>query len=319
MCVGRCDAERGSAGAGADARELLDEATRSAVRAFAVQRASAVLRLHHVESRRQSGRSAICSPPRSNQNVGRVEVSSPMATEIEAQTVRWIAELIGYPADCGGLLVSGGNMANFVCFLAARTAKAGVGTSRKTGLRSRARRSCACYASTETHTWIQKAADLSGLGTDAIRWIPVDDDQRMDTAALERQIEEDRQSGELPVPGRRHGRLGQHRRRRSAAGDSPPSAANTMSGFTSMAPMARWRRGCPARPRICAALARRRFGGGRSAQVAVRAARGRLRAGAPARRSAATRFRIIRPTTTSTGGRSITSTTVRRTRAASAR
>jgi len=36
-----------------------------------------------------------------------------------------IAELIGYPVTCGGLLVSGGNTANFVCFLAARTAKAG--------------------------------------------------------------------------------------------------------------------------------------------------------------------------------------------------
>ena len=47
-----------------------------------------------------------------------------MATEIEAQTVRWIAELIGYPQPCGGLLVSGGNMANFVGLLAARTAKA---------------------------------------------------------------------------------------------------------------------------------------------------------------------------------------------------
>ena len=44
----------------------------------------------------------------------------PMASEIEAQTVQWIAELIGYPADCGGLLVSGGNMANFVGFPAAR-------------------------------------------------------------------------------------------------------------------------------------------------------------------------------------------------------
>ena len=58
-----------------------------------------------------------------NPNVGAWALS-PMATEIEAQTVRWIAELIGYPGDCGGLLVSGGNMANFVCFLAARAAKA---------------------------------------------------------------------------------------------------------------------------------------------------------------------------------------------------
>ena len=57
-----------------------------------------------------------------NPNVGAWTLS-PAATEIECQTVRWIAELIGYPINCGGLLVSGGNMANFVCFLAARTAK----------------------------------------------------------------------------------------------------------------------------------------------------------------------------------------------------
>ena len=59
-----------------------------------------------------------------NQNVGAWQLS-PLATEIERQTVRWIAELIGFPADCGGLLVSGGNMANFICFIAARAAKAG--------------------------------------------------------------------------------------------------------------------------------------------------------------------------------------------------
>src|SRR5262252_5456561 len=47
-----------------------------------------------------------------------------MGTAIEEQTIRWIAELIGYPTDCGGLLVSGGNMGNFVGFLVARNAKA---------------------------------------------------------------------------------------------------------------------------------------------------------------------------------------------------
>ncbi|HEY3042521.1 MAG TPA: aminotransferase class V-fold PLP-dependent enzyme [Vicinamibacterales bacterium] len=129
-----------------------------------------------------------------NQNMGAWKLS-PMATEIEAQTVRWIAELIGFPADCGGLLVSGGNMANFVCFLAARTAKASSDV-RKAGLRGAP--DLAVYASTETHTWIQKATDLFGLGTDAIRWIPVDDRQQMIPSALRRQIEEDRQRGARP-------------------------------------------------------------------------------------------------------------------------
>src|SRR5262245_19595599 len=58
-----------------------------------------------------------------NQNTGAWRLA-PLATEIEGHVVRWIAELIGFPSDCGGLLVSGGNMANFVCFVAARAAKA---------------------------------------------------------------------------------------------------------------------------------------------------------------------------------------------------
>jgi aromatic-L-amino-acid/L-tryptophan decarboxylase len=130
-----------------------------------------------------------------NQNVGAWRLS-PIATEIERQTVRWIAELIGYPVEAGGLLVSGGNMANFVCFLAARTAKADASV-RTTGLRAM-RAQMIVYASTETHTWIQKAADLFGLGTNAIRWIPTDEHQRMDAEALEQQIVADTQGGALP-------------------------------------------------------------------------------------------------------------------------
>jgi glutamate/tyrosine decarboxylase-like PLP-dependent enzyme len=121
---------------------------------------------------------------------------APAATEIEAQTVRWIAEFIGYPVDCGGLLVSGGNMANFVGFVAARAAQAGAGI-RTSGMRDAAKRLC-CYCSTETHTWIQKAADLFGLGTDSIRWIPCDRRQRLDVSALRAQLEHDRGRGEQP-------------------------------------------------------------------------------------------------------------------------
>ena len=111
-----------------------------------------------------------------NQNVGARQLS-PAATEIESQAVRWIAELIGFPASAGGLLVSGGNMANFVGFLAARAAKAPVDV-RSQGLRASA--PMIVYASVETHGWIKKAADMFGLGTDAIRWIATDASQRME-------------------------------------------------------------------------------------------------------------------------------------------
>jgi aromatic-L-amino-acid decarboxylase len=131
-----------------------------------------------------------------NPNVGAWTLS-PAATEIESQTVRWIAELIGYPVNCGGLLLSGGNMANFVCFLAARTAKAGWDV-RRYGVSEDSGRRLRVYCSGETHTWIQKAADLGGLGTESICWIATDSKLRMDVSALRRQIEADTAAGDVP-------------------------------------------------------------------------------------------------------------------------
>jgi glutamate/tyrosine decarboxylase-like PLP-dependent enzyme len=130
-----------------------------------------------------------------NPNVGAWQLS-PMASEIEGQCIRWIAELLGMPADTEGLLVSGGNTANFVGFLAARRAKGGQAL-REEGLPQQGGR-LLVYASTETHTWIQKAADLFGHGTMSIRWIPVRKDLTIDEDALIRQIEEDRRRGDRP-------------------------------------------------------------------------------------------------------------------------
>jgi glutamate/tyrosine decarboxylase-like PLP-dependent enzyme len=130
-----------------------------------------------------------------NPNVGAWGLSS-VASEIEGQSVRWIAELLGMPTETEGLLVSGGNMANFVGFLAARRAK-GEEDLREQGLHRGAGR-LLVYASSETHTWIQKAADLFGHGTASIRWIPVGHDLTIDTEALIRKIEEDRDRGDRP-------------------------------------------------------------------------------------------------------------------------
>jgi len=131
-----------------------------------------------------------------NPNVGAWALS-PAATEIEAQTIRWIASLIGYPGECGGVLVSGGNMANMVCLLAARAATAPWNV-REHGIADASGRRLRVYGSAETHTWIQKGADMSGLGTDSIRWIPADAASRMDTAALRRHIEADIAAGDVP-------------------------------------------------------------------------------------------------------------------------
>jgi glutamate/tyrosine decarboxylase-like PLP-dependent enzyme len=119
---------------------------------------------------------------------------APAASEVEAQTVRWIGELIGFPAG-DGLLVSGGNMANMVCLIAARAAAAPWDV-RATGVAGGPQ--LVAYASRETHTWIQKAADICGLGTAAIRWIDTGSDLRMDAAALRRALDEDLAAGRRP-------------------------------------------------------------------------------------------------------------------------
>jgi glutamate/tyrosine decarboxylase-like PLP-dependent enzyme len=131
-----------------------------------------------------------------NPNVGAWTLS-PAATEIESQSVRWIAELVGYPIDCGGLLVSGGNMANMVCFMAARLAKADWDV-RARGVVGDSGRRLRVYVSAETHTWIQKATDICGLGTESIRWIQTDAQLRMDVVALRRQIDTDIAAGDIP-------------------------------------------------------------------------------------------------------------------------
>jgi len=128
-----------------------------------------------------------------NPNVGGWTLS-PVASEMEVQSIKWISELIHYPHG-GGILVSGGNMANFVAFLAGTRAKLGQDI-RKEGLVKRKPR---IYCSAETHTWIQKAADLFGFGTDATVWVAIDDQQRMKIDALKETIENDRKQGYEPI------------------------------------------------------------------------------------------------------------------------
>lgn len=138
-----------------------------------------------------------------NANVGAFSLS-PMATEIERQTVKWLAEFVGYPSTCEGLFVSGGNAANFIGFLTARKAMI-TRDIRKEGLfhtdpadNQELRGKYLVYCAKGTHTWIQKATDLFGLGTDCIRWIAQDQNGKLDCSALEDQIERDSAKGHYP-------------------------------------------------------------------------------------------------------------------------
>jgi aromatic-L-amino-acid decarboxylase len=120
----------------------------------------------------------------------------PAASAIEEQAVRWIAQLVGYPDTAGGLLTSGGTMANVLALAAARRASL-ARDLRSEGLGDDVRR-LFIYATREAHTWLQKAVDLMGMGTRCIRWVRTGDDMRMDVEHLHRLIVEDRASGLTP-------------------------------------------------------------------------------------------------------------------------
>lgn len=121
-----------------------------------------------------------------NPNVG-AQVLSPVATEIEKQTIQWLAELIGVPGF-NGLLVSGGNMANITAYATAKTIKSKGNENMFT-----------VYCPKTTHAWIEKAVKLFGPGTENLRWIEINEQQQMDTSLLEQTITIDIKNGYRPL------------------------------------------------------------------------------------------------------------------------
>lgn len=126
--------------------------------------------------------------------------ASPAATEIERRTIAWIAELIHYPVDCGGLFVSGGTMANFTALLTALRNNAPYDTTAK-GLQNKAfSGQFKIYMSDhEGHISIVRVADLLNLGRESIRLVKSREDFTMDTKDLELKLDEDIANGDMPL------------------------------------------------------------------------------------------------------------------------
>ena len=115
--------------------------------------------------------------------------ASPGATLLENRLVEWIAEVVGYGADSGGTLTSGGSIAGLTAIIAARDAH---------GLRASDFPRAAVYATSQQHYSVRKAVHLAGLGEAAFREIPVDAGYRMVPEALASQLRKDRAAGRTP-------------------------------------------------------------------------------------------------------------------------
>ena len=128
-----------------------------------------------------------------NANVGGRD---QMPVEVEKQVVQWVRELFDFPETASGLFVTGTSIANLISVLVARTSVLGVDVRQK-GLAASEKHLIA-YTSAGAHGCIAQAMDLSGLGTHALRIIPMNDDFQMDFKALQQAIIEDKAAGLTP-------------------------------------------------------------------------------------------------------------------------
>jgi glutamate/tyrosine decarboxylase-like PLP-dependent enzyme len=116
---------------------------------------------------------------------------------VEQQVIDWMKALMGFPPGASGLLGTGGSMANFIGIASGVYAKAEVDL-RDAGIAGAPRRMMV-YASSQVHSSVDRAVRLLGLGAQSLRRIPVDEEFRIDTAALRLAIEEDRSAGRHPA------------------------------------------------------------------------------------------------------------------------
>jgi aromatic-L-amino-acid decarboxylase len=147
-----------------------------------------------------------------NRYVG-VCAAAPALVQLEANVVRWFCEILGLPAGSGGVLTSGGSLANFTAIVTARKAILPDDFLRGT-----------LYCSNQIHHSFQKAANLAGFPYANVRELPVDEHFRIRIDALEEAIENDRRAGFTPF---------------LVAGSAGTTATGAVDDLTSLARVAR--------------------------------------------------------------------------------
>jgi glutamate/tyrosine decarboxylase-like PLP-dependent enzyme len=120
---------------------------------------------------------------------------SQLASRIEAETVRWVGELMGWQTAFGGTFTTGGNEANLSALAMALSARFpsviedGIGSVGAQPV---------FYASVEAHHSLDKCAGLLGLGRKALRRIPLSERLQLDVPHLEAAINQDLSAGRKP-------------------------------------------------------------------------------------------------------------------------
>ncbi|MBX5449263.1 MAG: aspartate aminotransferase family protein [Thermogemmatispora sp.] len=128
-----------------------------------------------------------------NNNMLSVEMS-PLFSRLEWTTLRELAQLFGLGPRAGGLLLSGGSLANLEALAIARNQILGLSGGALTSLGARP----VLFASAAAHTSLHKAAMLLGLGSQAVIPVPVDESGHLDVHQLPTLIEQAQARGDRP-------------------------------------------------------------------------------------------------------------------------
>ena len=125
-----------------------------------------------------------------------VTIGDHAAMYIDRQVIEWCKQMLNYPETASGILVSGGSIANITALIVARNNIKGKDI-RGEGVRAIDSK-LIVYCSTETHSCIQKAAEVIGIGTNGVRKISVDEAYRINLKELIETIEKDLANGFFP-------------------------------------------------------------------------------------------------------------------------
>ena len=130
---------------------------------------------------------------------GMLWATSPACTELETHVLDWLVDMMDLPGkfrsdgNGGGVIQDSASGASLTALLAARERSTGY-AGNKRGLDGR----LVAYTSSQTHSSVEKAVKIAGLGRENLRVVEVDDRFSMRPDALARKIEEDRSAGRIP-------------------------------------------------------------------------------------------------------------------------
>ena len=130
---------------------------------------------------------------------GMIWATSPAATELEVRVLDWLAEMMGMPgkfksaSEGGGVIQDTASTSVLTAVIAARERATGFESNQK-GIAHK----LVAYVSTQTHSSLEKAIKMAGIGSENLRQIDVDETFAMRADMLEQQIKQDIGNGLKP-------------------------------------------------------------------------------------------------------------------------